>query len=96
MEGETTAVDDWVGVTEGEPPMVLLTLWLLHWELVPLPVASPEAEAHCVPLTVPALLPETRGDAVPVVEWEGVPVTLGLTVAGPLPVPCKDTVDREL
>jgi hypothetical protein len=68
-EGEATAVDDWVGVTEGEPPhLVLLTLWVLHWELVPLPVASPDSEAHCVPLTVPVLLPEAREDAVPVGE----------------------------
>jgi hypothetical protein len=69
-EGEAIAVDDWVGVTEGEPHhTVLLTLWVAHWELVPLPVASPDSEAHCVPLTVPVLLPEARGDAVAVVEY---------------------------
>lgn len=84
---------DWVRLT----PPVLLTLWLCDWEPVAVPVpALDDPDAHWVPLTVPELVPEACDEAVPLVEKEGVPVVLTLTVKDPLPVLNADTVPDTL
>ena len=84
---------DWVGLT----PPVLLTLWLCDWEPVVVPVPAPDdPDAHWVPLIVPELVPEACDEAVPLVEKEGVPVTLTLTVKDPLLVLNTDTVPDTL
>jgi hypothetical protein len=49
-----------------------------------------------VPLTVPELVPEACDEAVPLVEKEGVPVVLILTVKDPLLVLNADTVPDTL
>ena len=84
---------DWVRLT----PPVLLTLWLCDWEPVVVPVPAPDdPDAHWVPLIVPELVPEACDEAVPLVEKEGVPVTLTLTVKDPLRVLNADMVPDTL